>query len=77
MRFSSQEPSDEEVLKAAASIRSRLRKNHRGGRPCRKHACRWCGIECLGLHALGEHERGCPSKPDIWPDIPDLHSLLL
>jgi hypothetical protein len=77
MRFTSQEPTDQEVLKAAAAIRSRMRKTHRGGRPCRKHVCRWCGIECLGLRALGEHERDCPSKADVLPGIPDLRSLLL
>jgi hypothetical protein len=63
MRFSSQDPTDAEILRAASSIRSRMRKRHGGGRPPKQHDCRWCGIECLGLHALDEHERSCDQRP--------------
>ncbi len=63
MRFSSIEPGDQEILAAAAVIRSRMRKNHRGGRRPTKRVCPWCGVECIGVKALDAHQRDCTQSP--------------
>jgi hypothetical protein len=77
MRFScGHEIADEEILQAAGAIRSRLRKSHHGGRPRGKYTCRWCSATCMGMKVLGEHELFCRAKPDYWPEIPDIRSLL-
>jgi hypothetical protein len=59
MRFSTLEPTDQEVLRAAAAIRSRMRKSHRGGRPPRSWACPWCNATCIGRKALEAHQCRC------------------
>jgi hypothetical protein len=48
---------DAVILSAAARLRSRMRKQNRGGRPPHVYACRFCGENIVGGASLLLHER--------------------
>ena len=66
---------DREILRVAASLRSRKRKNHRGGRPPARHSCPRCGAECIGLALLRAHLALCPAPPLVEVTAADLAAL--
>jgi hypothetical protein len=57
------EIADAEIMRCAASIRSRKRKTHRGGRPPARHSCPRCSAECIVLAMLRAHLSLCPAPP--------------
>jgi hypothetical protein len=63
------------ILRVAGAIYASRRKTHGGPKP-KTFPCRWCTASCLGRRALAEHERQCAAKPDLWPDVIELRSLL-
>ena len=54
---------DGEILRAAASLRSRKRKHHHGGRPFARYRCPRCGVELLGKAMFHAHLSACPAPP--------------
>jgi hypothetical protein len=66
-----QELSDAEIFSHAQRLRSRLRKNKRGGRP-QPHHCPRCGETIMGKRLLLAHLALCAAGPPQPLDASDL-----
>jgi hypothetical protein len=69
----SAEIDDAKVLSHAASLRSKMRKTHKGAKP-RMRRCPRCGVECAGEKLLLAHLSLCAAGPLVEITPADLQS---
>ncbi|HEY7338052.1 MAG TPA: hypothetical protein VH639_24410 [Bryobacteraceae bacterium] len=63
------------ILREAARIHVRMRKQRRGGRPKNVYNCRYCETPCIGRVSLAEHQAACGAAPSRELTVEDIAAM--